>query len=90
MIEKNFITGVSHVNLADMTRGFNFKSNVSFHNALSRLCGINHKGVEDSLRQLPSSSVEREFSHLTAFVNGYRFCHYDRVEMAFNTTTCLE
>lgn len=93
MVEKIFITGVSPVALADMTGGFNIERDASFEGALSGLCGLNRRDVEDSLRQLPSSSVdsvEKELSHLTAFVNGYHFCHQRKVETIFNTATCLE
>lgn len=50
--------------------------------------------IEDSLRRLSLSSVdsvEKEFSHLAIFINGYHFCYYSKVNPGFNTTTtCLE
>lgn len=88
MIKKIFITGVSPV---DLTNDFNVEKDVSFRDTLSGLCGLNRDDVKAALRILPDvDSVDEELSHLTAFVNGYHFCYYNKVDTVFNTTTCLE
>ena len=89
-----FIIGVSLVALAGVSSGFNIHQNVSFEPSLSGLCGLTREDVKAALGQLPShdsiNSVEKELTHLTDFDHGYHFCSDDKVDIAFNTTTCRE
>ncbi|KAI5801267.1 hypothetical protein EDC01DRAFT_764735 [Geopyxis carbonaria] len=93
MIRKVFITGIEPVTLTGPLKdGLNMEINVSFEPELSGLCGITHGDAHAALRRLLSDgSVEKELSSLTDFVNGYRFCPDNNVDIepVFNTAVCL-
>ena len=92
-IEKCFVTGISPLSLTDVGSGFNVAKNLSFHPNLAGLCGLTHTDIEAALKQTCGSDLEAKDKHLslmTQYFNGYHFCRRSKVELMYNTETCLD
>jgi hypothetical protein len=91
-IRKVFITGISPLSLTDNTSGFNIAYNMSFNSKVAGICGLTRADLVAALRMICDSEekVEEHLKLLTKYANGYHFCNFRKVELMYNSDTCLE
>jgi len=92
-IKKVFITGISPLSLSGVGSGFNVARNVSFHPHLAGLCGLTYLDLEKVLEEICKDDEhdkhDKHLLEMTKSFNGYHFCRNKKVELVYNTETCL-
>jgi hypothetical protein len=77
--------------LSDMGSSFGVSRNISFDEDVSGLCGLTRSDIQAALGVcgLNSEAYHRHLLTMTEHFNGYNFCDEKKVEIVYDTDTCL-
>lgn len=74
-VDRMFITGVTSMTLDSLTSGFNIAKNISMNPRVNAMAGFTEAETRKVLGELEIADPDVVLNRLTAYYNGYVFCH---------------